>query len=135
MRGDEHWDSFFSALIPFNQSWVQNASAIIYVLSDTMTGEGENAKPSHSHSFDAGAAWMSMALQAHEMGLITHGMTGVDFDKAAEILKLPKRFRVEAAIAVGHQGEKEALPEELQAKERLSGRRPIGETISHGPVK
>ena len=134
LRDDAYWDDFFSALVPFNQSWVRNASVIVYVISDTMVGEGEEVTPSHSHSFDAGAAWMSLALQAHDMGLITHGMTGVDFAKAAEILKLPERFRIEAAIAIGYQGDKEALPEQLQAKEVLSDRRPVRETIYNGPV-
>ena len=95
---------------------------------------GDDAKPSHSHSFDAGAAWMAMALQATDMGLIVHGMTGVDFAKAAEVLKLPERFRVEAAIAVGYQGEKSALPEGMQAKEAPSDRRPVSGSVYNGPI-
>lgn len=133
-RNDAHWDDFFSALVPFNQSWVQNASALVYVVSDTMQGEGDDAKPSHSHSFDAGAAWMAMALQVTDMGLIVHGMTGVDFAKAAEVLKLPERFRVEAAIAVGYQGEKSALPEGMQTKEAPSDRRPVSGSVYNGPI-
>ena len=52
-------------------------------------------------------------------------MTGLDFDKAREILAVPERFRVEAAIAVGRPADKSTLPEALQAREVPSDRKPI----------
>lgn len=133
-RDDTHWPDFFAALVPFNQSWVQNASALVYVLSDTQMEYGGDRVPSHSHSFDAGAAWMALALQAASMGLITHGMTGVDFDAARKVVNAPDDFRVEAAIAVGYQGDKATLPESLQQREVKSGRRPLSETVFRGPM-
>ena len=134
-RDDAHWDAFFSALIPFNQSWVKNASVLMYVLSDPVMELDGKREPSHSHSFDAGAAWMALALQATNMGLAAHGMTGVDFEAAGKAVNAPDGFRVEAAIAVGYPGDKSVLPEELQAREVKSGRKPLSEIVHHGPIR
>ena len=133
-RDDAHWPDFFAALVPFNQSWVANASVLIYILSDTKMEIGGERQLSHSHSFDAGAAWMALALQATAMGLIAHGMTGVDFEAARKVVNAPDEFRVEAAIAIGYHGEKALLPEALQQREVKSGRRPLSETLFNGPL-
>ena len=133
-REDAHWEAFLSVLMETNRLWAQNASALLYVISDSeMEYKGER-RPSHSHSFDAGAAWMSLALQASSMGLITHGMAGVDFDAARSIINAPEGFRIEAAIAVGYPGAKADLPEALQAREFPSDRRPVSDIIVHGPM-
>lgn len=126
-RDTADWDRFLGVLLPFNQSWVRNASVIVYILSDTqMAAPGsDDFKPSHSHSFDAGAAWALLALQATRLGYHTHGMTGVDFDAARRELAVPDRFRIEAAVAIGRQADKTTLPEALQAREVPSGRKPI----------
>lgn len=126
-RDSADWARFLGVLLPFNQSWVQNAGALIFVLSDTLMAApgSEDFKPSHSHSFDAGAAWATLALQATRLGYHTHAMTGVDFDKARAELAVPDRFRIEAAIAIGRQGDKAILPEGLQAREVPSDRKPI----------
>jgi len=133
-RDDAHWDAFLSALIPFNQEWAKNSSALVYIVSDTIMEAYGERKPSHSHSFDAGAAWMALALQAHNMGLITHGMTGVDFEAAAKAVNLPEGFRVEAAIAIGYHGDKAALPEQMQEREVKSDRKPLAEIVFNGPI-
>lgn len=132
LNGDTHWDSFLAALVPGNQLWAANASALIFVVSDTILEAFGNRGLSHSHSFDSGAAWMAMALQAHSMGLITHGMTGVDFDAAAKVVDLPEEFRVEAAIAIGYQGDPADLPEQVRVREIPSDRRPISESLFAG---
>lgn len=135
LRGDEHWDAYIASLLPGNQLWAQNASALVFVLSDTMMEYQGAERPSHSHSFDAGAAWMALALQATSLGLVTHGMAGVDFDQARSVTGAPDRYRIEAAIAIGYPGDKAALPEALQQREAPSDRRPLDDSIFHGTVK
>ena len=126
-RDSADWQRFLNVLLPFNQSWVQHSGAIVFILSDTLMAApgSEDYKPSHSHSFDAGAAWALLALQATRLGYHTHGMTGVDFDAARRELAVPDRFRIEAAVAIGRQADKTTLPEALQAREVPSGRKPI----------
>ncbi|MEC3910180.1 nitroreductase family protein [Sphingobium sp. CR2-8] len=131
-RDGADWQRFVDLLLPFNQSWVQHAGVVLFVLSDTLTAApgSDDFKPSYSHSFDAGAAWALLALQATRLGYHTHGMTGVDFDKARVELAVPDRFRIEAAVAIGRQGDKSILPEALQAREEPSDRKPI-EAFAH----
>jgi nitroreductase len=133
-RDSADWNRFLGLLLPFNQSWVERASALIFVLSDTLTAApgSEDFKPSHSHSFDAGAAWALLALQATRLGYHTHGMTGVGFERARAELGVPDRFRIEAAVAIGRIADKSVLPETLQAREAPSGRKEIAEFVTAG---
>jgi nitroreductase len=134
-NGSAAWDQFVSLLLPFNRMWARQAGALVFILSDTLMTppQGGSPSPSHSHSFDAGAAWALLALQAHANGLYTHGMTGVDFAAAREALNVPERFRIEAAIAIGRMGDAETLPEPLRARETPSPRRPIEDSTAFGP--
>ncbi|KKW93921.1 nitroreductase family protein [Sphingobium chungbukense] len=128
-RDGADWNRFLDVLLPFNQSWAQNASVLLFVLSDTLMAApgSDDFKPSHSHSFDAGAAWALMALQATRLGYHSHGMSGVDFDKARVELAVPDRYRIEAAVAIGRIADKSILPETLQAREMPSGRKDIAD--------
>jgi nitroreductase len=131
-RGDENWDRFLSLLIPFNQSWAKDASVLVFIVSDTKMRKGEDANDNHSHSFDAGAAWAHMALQATLLGYHAHGMTGVDFDKARAELGVPADHRIEAAIAIGRRAAPERLPEPLREREVPSGRKPLQDVTIRG---
>ena len=133
-RDTPHWQRFLDLLIPFNREWVQHAAALIFVVSkSTMLPPGKDAEiPSHSHSFDAGSAWASLAFQALKSGWMTHGMVGLDFDAAFAELGVPQGYRVEAAIAVGRQGDKSSLPAAMAAREMPSGRMAVREIAFEG---
>ena len=133
-RGDPEWPRFLELLIPWNQSWAQSASALIYILSDRLPFTDKAGEPaaSHTHSYDAGAAWACLALQASLMGYQAHGMSGVDFERARTELGVPERYRIEAAAAVGRIGDPATLPEKLRARETPSGRRPVQEFAFRG---
>ncbi|MCM2440466.1 nitroreductase family protein [Agrobacterium vitis] len=137
LKGDEHFDALLGALIEFNQGWAKNASALVFVISDTLSRspDGSAPKPSRSHSFDAGAAWGYLALQAIHSGFHAHGMTGVDFDKAANVLGVPSDFHIEAAVAIGKLGDKSILPEGLQAKEVPNDRKLLETVVFEGKFK
>ena len=124
-RGDANWERFLSLLIPFNQSWAKDAGALVFVVSDTLSHGGPAPQPLYSHSFDAGAAWVQLALQATAMGYHAHGMTGIEFDKAKAELFIPDDHRLEAAIAIGRKAPAEKLPEGLRKKEVPSDRKPV----------
>jgi nitroreductase len=131
--GDVDWGRLLGLLIPYNQSWATRAGALVFICSDTlMSGKPDQPpQPSHSHSFDAGAAWAMMALQATHLGYHAHGMSGVDFERARLELAVPDRFRLEAAVAIGRRAEISVLPEALQSREAPSGRRPLSELVFH----
>ncbi|WP_131113633.1 nitroreductase family protein [Lichenihabitans psoromatis] len=126
-RDTPQWTTFLDLLNPFNRSWAERASLLIVAVSNSlMLPPGKDKPvPSHSHSFDAGAAWASLALQASHMGLQAHAMVGFDLDAAFSTLNVPEGHRVEAAIAVGRPGDKSILPEAMQAREQPNGRNPV----------
>jgi nitroreductase len=134
LRGSDQWDKFLGLLIEFNQTWVKSAAALMFVISRTHSGELGSAeqKPIYSHSFDAGAAWASVALQAHLSGYEAHGMIGVDFGKAPEVLWIPDGFRLECAVAIGKVGDKNQLPEGLREREAPSLRKPLSDVAFNG---
>ncbi len=122
VRGEPEFDTLLSLLIPFNEGWAKNAAALIFITSvKTFDGERMNG----SHSFDAGAAWMSLALQAHKLGLVAHGMAGLEYEKAPLVLGLPETLKLEAAVAIGYQGHPSTLSEMLQGRETPSSRQPL----------
>ncbi|WP_227309647.1 nitroreductase family protein [Acidisoma cellulosilyticum] len=133
-KGTAHWDKLFGLLNPFNQSWVQHASALVIVVSNsTMLPPGaEKRVPSHSHSFDAGAAWGYLALQASMSGWAAHGMVGFDFARAFTELNVPEGYRVEAAVAIGRKGDKSILPPQLAEREAPSPRLALSEIAMEG---
>jgi nitroreductase len=131
-RGDANWDLLLNQLIDFNQSWAKDASALVYIVSDTLMRSEKGNSENHSHSFDAGAAWALAALQAQAMGYHTHGMTGLKFGEAEAALGIPADHRLEAAFVIGKAAGKEVLPEFLQERELPSTRKPMSEIAKPG---
>jgi nitroreductase len=129
-RDTKHWDSFFNLMVEFNQSWTKHAAVLMVVLSRKTFEWNDELAP--THSFDAGAAWQNLALQASRMGLVSHGMQGFDYDKARADLNVPDEYQVEAMIAVGRPGQIEDLPSDLRDKEQPSDRKPVAEFAIEG---
>jgi nitroreductase len=132
-RETKHWQKFFDLLFSGNQEWAKNASALIFVASKTTFDF--NGKFSRTHSFDSGAAWASLALQASMKGLVAHGMEGFDYDKAKKELEIPEEYQIEAVIAIGKPGKKEVLSEKNQEREFPSDRKKLSETVFEGKFK
>jgi hypothetical protein len=59
-------------------------------------------------------------------------MAGFDYARAKTELGVPDDFTVEAMAAVGKPGRVEDLPEDFQARESPSARRPIRELVFEG---
>jgi nitroreductase len=133
-RDTPHWTPLFEALIPYNQAWVQLASALMFIASDRFRRvEGREPSPHPNHSFDAGAAWGYLALQAQKLGWAAHGMAGFDHAKAYAATGLPQSdFQIEAAIAVGRATDASVLPEQFQAREVPSRRAPVSGFVFEG---
>ncbi|NGX59490.1 MAG: malonic semialdehyde reductase RutE [Chlamydiae bacterium] len=129
-RDTPEWELFYDLLIDFNKSWCKNAAALVVMVSrDTFE---KNDKPSVTHSYDTGAAWMSIALEGNARGYVVHGMSGFDFEKARETLNIPEGYTVEAMAAIGKRAPKENLPEEMQKMENPSTRKELSEIAIPG---
>ena len=129
MRDDARWHDFLGLLDPFNASWAENASALVFLVSDTLTpAHGASpAKPSRTHSFDAGAAWAQLALQATALGYQAHAMAGIHFDDVRQRLSVPDNYQVQIAVAIGRQADPSDLPLAPQDREKPSPRMPLEE--------
>jgi nitroreductase len=129
-QNPEEFERFFSLLTPGNQVWTKNVSTLIVGASRTRFEH--NDKPSITHSFDAGAAWENLALEATRRELVAHAMQGFDYERAKTELSIPTDFDVNAMIAIGRRAPAENLPDKYRAMERPSPRRPLNEIVFEG---
>jgi len=130
MRDTEYWDAFFGLVSTNNQGWCRHAAALI-VMASKKTFDF-NGKPARTHSFDAGAAWASLAFQGSFMGLVVHAMQGFNYDLAQTALNVGEDHQVEAMIAVGRPGNKFDLPYALEQREFPSDRKKLEELVFEG---
>ncbi|MDB5373003.1 MAG: nitroreductase [Belnapia sp.] len=120
-----------ATLSPNNQGWAGQAGALMIVAARTTFPA--NGNPNRHAWYDTGAAMAQMALQAAALGLQLHQMAGFDPAAARIACGIPEGFDPVAAIALGHVGPAEALPEALAARETAPRqRRPIGEFAFRG---
>jgi nitroreductase len=133
-RGTEHWTRFLGFLNEFNRGWAQHAAAILIVLSKrTFALPGAtDAVALASHSFDTGAAWGYLALQASLSGWKAHGLAGIERDHIRAELAIPEDYAIEAAVAIGRAGDKASLSEALQKRETPSPRQPLSSFAAEG---
>lgn len=131
-RNTPYWDTVFGLMNESNQMWAKNAAVLVVVISKTTFDSG---KPARTHSYDTGAAWVSLALQGSLKNLVVHGMQGFDYDRAKKELKVPDDYSVEAMIAIGKHGKKEDLADYQQEREFPSSRKSIAEIAMEGMFK
>jgi len=124
-------ERFATALVERNRQWAGKAPLLIFVLTRlNFIGTGQ---PNRHAVFDAGAAWMALALQARRLGLYAHAMAGFSRKKAFEVLGVSaEEFDIMAAVAVGRRGASAQLPEELAVIEKPNERKPRAEVARKG---
>lgn len=122
MRNDPGWPVFFNLLNHGNRLWCVNAAVLVVTVSRSTFDNGKYAR---THSFDTGAAWMSLALQGSIMGLVVHGMQGFNYDQAKRELHIGDNYSVEMMIAIGRHGTIEDLAPEKRGQEFPSSRNPL----------
>ena len=127
--GTEAFERLFGLLADGNKPWCVRAGALLVLLSKRTLANGNAAV---THSYDTGAAWMSLALQGQAQGLVVHGMAGFDYARARSELGVPDDYAVEAMAAVGHPGRLEDLDERYRAREMPSDRHPVTALVAEG---
>jgi nitroreductase len=124
---------FAEALTDKNRQWAGNAPLLLFILS--RRSFARNGKPNRHFLFDAGAAWMALALQARRRGLYAHGMAGFSRQKAYEITGAAEEdYEIIAAVAVGRRDDPQTLPADLAEVEAPNGRKPRAEVAHEGGV-
>ncbi|MEU4801248.1 nitroreductase family protein [Actinosynnema sp. NPDC023587] len=128
-RGDDTFRRIFDVLRPGNQTWAGRASALLLGARATTDERG----PVPNTEFGLGLAVQNLALQAVDLGLVTHQMGGFDHEAAAREFALPEDVVPVVVVAVGKLGDADLLPEELRARElRERERKPLSEIVFTG---
>jgi len=111
-----------------NQRWASRAPLLIFVFARRRNPE--TGAPIRTAQFDTGAAWQSLALQAHKLGLSTRAMGGIHHEQVYEVLGVSREdFESMVAIAVGYPGDVDELPSDLKEKEKPNARRSTREFV------
>lgn len=110
----------FATLVPFNQGWNAPAPVLIAVTTQTLTSKGD---VNRCAQYDAGAAAMSLVLQAHALGLAAHQMSGFDVNAFRTAFELPNDVEPMAIISLGHYGDLEKLDPVLREREKAARQR------------
>lgn len=127
-RETADWPLFFDPLSEGNKGWVAGTAVLLAVISKrTAPQRGSDAlRDNYSHSFDTGAAWACLALQASLTGWAAHAMGGVDYARATEALKIPEDYRLECMVAIGRYQAPADAP-------TPNGRSPLTSFVRAGP--
>jgi nitroreductase len=123
----------YATLVPFNQQWNAHAQVLIVVTAHTLNTKGE---VNRTAQYDAGAAAMSLVLQAHALGLAAHQMSGFDVQAFRKEFALPNDVEPLSFISIGHHGDAEKLEPVLRDREKAERTRAaIGEIAYAGAWK
>ncbi len=106
--------AFVGALAEGNQRWARAAPALVFAVVEPTRGDG---KPNPYARYDLGQAVAWLSVEATARGLRVHQMGGFDADRARAAAGIPAAFDVVTAIALGHPGDPEGLPDDLRARE------------------
>ena len=118
-------------LLPTNQRWANRAPLLVFVFARKR--HPETLAPLRTAVFDTGAAWQSLALQAHQLGLSTRAMGGIHHDRVHEAFGVPvEDFESIIGIAIGYPGPRDVLPDDLHEKEQPNARKRSSEFAFEG---
>jgi len=115
------FDTMLGCLAPGNQQWAKNAGMLI--LTVARSAFTHNDKPNRVAVHDIGLAAANLTFQAEQFGLRVHQMAGIDVAKICETYGVPDGYDPVTAIAVGHAGTLDDLPDELHASESAPRKR------------
>ena len=123
-------EKYRTILVEKNRTWADKAPVLIVVFA--RRNFARSGQPNRLYAFDTGAAWMSLVLQAHKLGLFAHAMAGFSQEKAYELFGVdPNQYEAMAAIVVGKYGDHKLLPPDLRDREKPSDRKPLSEVAVH----
>ncbi|MFT3926939.1 MAG: nitroreductase family protein [Myxococcales bacterium] len=111
-----------------NLRWATRAPLLIFVFARKR--HPETGAPIRTAQFDTGAAWQSLALQAHKLGLSTRAMGGIHHNLVYDAVGVSREdYESMVAIAVGYPGDQETLPADLREREKPNTRKSTREFV------
>ncbi len=117
-----------SCLSEPNRPWAKRASALaIGVVSRLFR---RNGKPNRAAVHDLGLAAGNLLVEATARGLWVHQMIGIIPERARELYEIPEHHEAYTALAIGHLGDPDELPEDYAKRDRAERtRKPLREFV------
>jgi len=127
--GDGTYAKIFEALVEGNKAWAKTAPVLILGAAKALFSRDNSSNLYAAH--DLGAASAYLVLQAQALGLKAHQMAGFDQQAARRLFGIPDEYLMGSAIALGYQGEPEALGDEKRIAMETSARtrKALGEIV------
>ncbi|WP_405201896.1 nitroreductase family protein [Dokdonia sp. LLG6352-1] len=115
IKGTEAYDRIYSCLDEFNQSWANNAQALMLGGYKKTTPDGKD----NFHALhDLGLFMGNVSVQAQQLGIALHQMAGVNYEKAMTEFAMPDNYHIATATAIGYYGgDLDKLSDDLQEEE------------------
>ena len=127
----EEFAKILSCLVEANQVWARHASVL--AIGCYATTHARNGQPNPAASHDLGAASASLTFEATSRGLMVHQMIGILSDRARELFHVPAGVTPLTAIAIGYEGDPNALPEPQRQRDLAPRtRKPLSEFVFTG---
>jgi nitroreductase len=129
VRGTATYDKIYQALSEYNKKWAGKAPVLIVGAAGTKFNQ--NGKLNRVALYDLGAAASYLTLEAAALGLAAHQMEGFDTAAVRQAFGIPDEYVLGAAIALGYQGEPEALSDEKMRDQETTPRtrKPLSEFV------
>ncbi len=109
-KSDANFQVAFDTLAEGNKIWVKNAPVLIIAFANEIIES--NGKTNPTAQFDTGLAVENLLIQAVELGLIAHPMSGFDHSAINKNFNIPENYKSVAMIAIGHPGNIDELANE-----------------------
>jgi nitroreductase len=100
MTPEQH-ELVLESLIPSQRKWAEKAQVLAVVL--VRKNFEYNQKPNLWAEYDTGAAAENLALQAVELGLMTHSIGGFDPLKLIQNFAIPEGYSPMVVMAIGYE--------------------------------
>ena len=128
-KNEKVFNDILGLLTGNNPDWAKESQ--LFIISVMKKNYDYKSRPNSKALHDIGAANVSIAIQAAEMGLQVHQMGGFDKEKTSDYLKLDtENFEPVTVFAVGFPDEKREQAEDtVQRKKQSGSRKEISEFV------
>jgi nitroreductase len=127
----EQYERVLSCLVEGNQAWAR--AAPVLAIGCTRLAFARNGKPNAAAVHDLGLAAGNLCLDATARGLHVHQMIGILPDRARELYRIPDDVRPLTGLAIGYEGDPNALPENYRQRDlQPRTRKPLAEFVFGG---
>jgi len=124
----EAFERLLSCLSEGNRDWATHVPVL--ALTAAKKTFAHSGKPNATAWHDMGLAAATLTLEATSRGLVVHQMRGILPDQAREAYGIPDDYDVVTAIAIGHPGPADGLPEKFRDRDaRARTRKPLRDLV------